>query len=449
MILKYFLVVLTISLPNLPANGQAVPDIGNPSNDPVEEYVTAYTKAARLLNVDAKEGIAYANQALHYAKLTEDHEKIGKAAYLQGRVYSESGSSIEAFESYGIAVMSFENTGNKKLMLLSQWGMAWELYQLKAYTSSVEVLESIKVMIKEILSEDDYSRFLQDLGHSYYFSNRYAQAKDAYQEAYDGNSSSLELNRNLAKILNKQGEVDRSISLFKEVIDEAKAEENISLLASSYNDLGYIHITLAEYEMAQPILLEAKALLRNLNDQDKERLIVGLNLGNLFFLQSKYKEALTELDQVLVQIPAVSYPQLTYSGYELAIKIALLLNQTDKIADYQADQAKVVEHLSERNDALERTINELRGKQLLMEPKSHPIVSETTIKDYYWVWLFAVSMLALSLVLITFWLIRRNHTLKTQLEQSNQALSERHADFNKLSGNFVSLNNRLRKGMKD
>jgi|SRR5450830_1738939 len=136
------------------------------------------------------------------------------------------------------------------------------------------------------------------------------RAIKAYKELGDTNLESMGVN-NLALIVQKRGDLDRALMLFRESL---ALEPDGVLKPTTLNNIATIHIERKEFDEAAKLLREAVEISRSRGDGHKTALS-QLNLGEVLRRQGAFTEAEQELTAGLRAIQLIGDKALEAAAY--------------------------------------------------------------------------------------------------------------------------------------
>ncbi len=144
-----------------------------------------HTVASELYRVNASKAIDFTEQAITYAKNTNENNLIGTAYKNQGVIYSNLADDKKADESFQQALSRFEESGNEK-----ETGSVLNfLAQTKNYLNEPE--RAIEYSLKSIiLSQEIHDLRIEgaayyNLGNSYYNQNNFDKALESHLKSLE------------------------------------------------------------------------------------------------------------------------------------------------------------------------------------------------------------------------------------------------------------------------
>lgn len=337
----------------------------------VEEYTTSYTKARDLFYTEPVKAIDHAKEAVYYAKQTYDSIKIAKACYLTALISKHLNQFDQSFDYYSQASISYFQVGNSEYHVLSTWGQGYSLYKLKAYVESKDYLVAVKETARLVLTLENYSKYLQDLGNSYYFLGEYDQAKATYAEAVsllpDGSQRAPEFQFHLGQIYKLKGIYDSALAVFDQVILSAQENAHVNLLSLVHNDIGFVQEQLGNLNAALEAYQTAFSLARNLPDMEDHAMRVQLNLAHLYFQREQYPEARNLLKGISnTEMPDHLLSQF-YRQSDLLERIDFAERNLAAITAHEDHQLAIVERMDANAKALQQTIHEAKVAQIITD----------------------------------------------------------------------------------
>lgn len=351
--------------------GQSIPESGLASNDPIENYVAAYKKAQSLIGENLNQSLTLADEAIYYAKEAKDSLRIAKSYYLKGFIESKAKHYQQSFEAYSKAIEGFKPTEESRFSAIATWNQGYVLYKLKSWVHSRDKFLSIRHDLRDHVSDNEYSKYLQDLGNSYYFLGEYDQAKATYAEAVsllpDGSQRAPEFQFHLGQIYKLKGIYDSALAVFDQVILSAQENAHVNLLSLVHNDIGFVQEQLGNLNAALEAYQTAFSLARNLPDMEDHAMRVQLNLAHLYFQREQYPEARNLLKGISnTEMPDHLLSQF-YRQSDLLERIDFAERNLAAITAHEDHQLAIVERMDANAKALQQTIHEAKVAQIITD----------------------------------------------------------------------------------
>ena len=106
------------------------------------------------------------------------------------------------------------------------------------------------------------AELLNDMGYRLYLEHRFAEAESVYRQALFIEPHHVAATLNLGRVLARQGRIDESLCVFRQVNGEAEAEANVAYVLADY---GSVDVALAHYGRSAEISVASEPSGRTLS----------------------------------------------------------------------------------------------------------------------------------------------------------------------------------------
>lgn len=198
-------------------------------------------------------------------------------------------NALEALEKS----KDIEDKVEKKISILDNIG---ELsYEISATEDAIEAFESLCDLCEEIDDKNKKADALRWIGHTHSDSQDFNSAHEAYKKAfeiYDEEADgTTDCKRGLGYLKWREGNFDKALELYQEVIKEAKELEDDHVLSLTYIDMGNIYAQKGQNEKAIDYYERSISPLKKQNSyKDLER--AYNNMGDQYMKMDDWDKAI-------------------------------------------------------------------------------------------------------------------------------------------------------------
>ncbi|MBT5551856.1 MAG: tetratricopeptide repeat protein [Nitrospina sp.] len=303
-----------------------------------------YTLRSAFLHEDLQETLENIEEELNFKKEVEEKMSLSVEESFQRLAgYDAKPDKPRSLESSG--ALDLRRVVESEIIFLKK---ARGVGDKKAEKNALSALGMAYSRLGQTLKAIDY--FLQEL--------------DITKELGDSEEQ-CNLLANLGDAFAVSGNLNQAQKYFEEQKTLAQAKGYISLIGSSYNGLGFVHVKKNNIEKAIDCYLKALVSYRKQNDHDKElELLVGIGLNyqkleqweqaSSFFIQAlaiaKYVENRKEESHILIDLAE------TYLHLEDNKRLKTILKQAEEILGQRNTSwmAPLKSRLNILKDSLER-----------------------------------------------------------------------------------------------
>jgi predicted Zn-dependent protease len=104
------------------------------------------------------------------------------------------------------------------------------------------------------------AELLNDMGYRLYLERRFAEAESVYRQALFIEPHHVAATLNLGRVLARQGRIDESLAVFRQVNGEAEAEANVAYVLADY---GSVETAVAHYGRSGEISVAMRSRAQN------------------------------------------------------------------------------------------------------------------------------------------------------------------------------------------
>lgn len=410
------------------AFGQKAPSADYSISDPITEYTESYLKARDLMHSDPHNALPFARKSAQYAKRTKDSLRIAKASYVSGIVYCNLGMLEESISQYLRAIAAFKSVGESVYQYHSVWNIGYCLFKAGAYEESRDYLESVRDKLVGHLSDQDYCRYMQDLGNAYFKLGSYDIAKEHYENSLTRQINNPEKEAYsylyLGMVAQATERFDRASILFQKGLRQAKKIGNNYLIGYLENRLGMVSWSQLKVRESIYYFEQAAMALDGLIGTEELAYIVSNNLAGAYYQEGQVIRSKVLLRDLVNSTPIQNNHVEEIRAYGLLTLIESTQGNVKEAENYRQSQLVSLNSLKESDEELKQMLVGSKMIELLRKPA---VVLETTSSN--WIWIMIACTLMLMLVSVRYlWKktksLRRELELKTsQLKAKKEAIS--------------------------
>lgn len=329
-------------------------------------YQTNYQQAKRS-----------ANQGLNLTKQLA-HPSIVMAELLNSRGFAiESlGHYDDALEDYMAALEISQSLNDRKVIVETLINLGAIYYITEKYQRSLVVLNDA-LSLSQALDDDKMLGLVYlELGTLYTYFKLENKVKEFHLKAHEyflaANEPYLALTslQNIAITYAKNNNIPKAITLYKEIIIEAKKMGNVAVLANTYSEMAEVYLT-KEYidpHTAYHYILIAEEYISAVEEASYE-VIFLINKANVLKHLARYSEALEVINYAEGLLPNESESIKTYSILELLRIKSEIYYELGSFAKAYAIQKKY--HQQTREIDTRNNMPVLEGIRINYESKQH------------------------------------------------------------------------------
>ncbi len=410
------------------------------SQETVEEYTlkfesaksdslkAAYAKkiASKYYMVDNDQCIKFARIAADYYTLLNDDENKGHALQYLGFALEQSGKNDEGLKAQQESIRLLVKAGKYKLALASYSGASYCLEKQGRFNEALKyVLESLELIDKHNLPDENKAKNLVDLGRIYRINRQEQKAIEVYNQALmisfkegDHKTAGVIL-MNIGNVYTQLEDFSHALEYHKKALVETKLCDCKGRMTQVWSNIGFTQFQLTRPDSVRFAARNAEKYLVDKNDLNAKTDIHLLH-GLASFAEEDYKGSLPHLEKALALAKKNQNSQKVMMVKSVLEHCYLNLEEPEKA------KAVVTSALSEKDSiysdqmAKEIAALEIEYETKLKEKELAELNKQNALKQEYIEkikrrnnGLIALFILSLILAVLSLFLLRKSrHTSK-------------------------------------
>jgi len=383
---------------------------------------------------------------------------IAEIYYYYGSVNYFSNEVFESINGYKKAIEIFKKYGLKAKYADCIFDLATNYSKVGQEHKSLELMHQATSIFIDLKDTAAITAGYRSIGVLYDRQRDYSRAREYFNKALklskstDDVDASIHLLLSLAVTHKRSDELEKALELYLEVLDLSKRSKDELTKAVVYSNLGEFYKNIDDLDSAKIYFDKANVIIEK-SDSDYKRSYMWLNYSDYYFLRGDYQQAVFYGEKALHLSEEIKNKRAEYIMLNVLIKIYEKLGDSNKLAIYQK---RVIEHLNEHKDQLNKQINQLETVRFKLD-KENIIAENEKIKSkqeqeqksqerkYIYLLVISLFVILLTFSLVIYFRLRTtreyNKNITKQSEERKLLLQEVH---HRVKNNFQIVSSMLR-----